>query len=301
MKTTIVIPNRNGAIILQKNLPTVIAICKSSEIIVVDDASTDNSINVLQKEFPDVTVISKEYHEGYASTVNAGVAVATGEIVVLLNSDVRPEKNFLVPLVAHFRDPRMFAVGCMDKSIEGDNVILRGRGLAYWESGMYIHSRGEINKTDTAWVSGGSGAFRKSIWMELGGMDPLFNPFYWEDIDLSYRARKAGYTIFFESRSIVIHEHEKGIIKQEYSSSFVFTIAYRNQFLFIWKNLTDYNIIFEHILWTPIRLLQSLLSGNVNMLFGYLYALFRLPNVMISRTKIRRRWYKRDRDLATIQ
>ncbi len=152
-------------------------------------------------------------------------------------------------------------------------ALIRGRGIARWERGMYIHSRGEVNKTDTAWVAGGSGAFRKSIWNQLGGMDPIFNPFYWEDIDLSYRAVKAGYTILFEPKSVVIHEHEKGIIQQEYSSFQVKTIAYRNQFLFIWKNMSDLNILVEHIVWTPVRLLQALFRGDFAMLLGYWKAL----------------------------
>lgn len=269
MKITIVIPNRNGSSLLQKNLPAVLAAAKGAEIIVVDDASTDDSVNVLQKEFPAVKVIRKDRHEGYASTVNAGVKEASGDVVVLLNSDCRPERDFLAPLMSHFSDPKVFAVGCMDKSIEEGKTVLRGRGLARWERGLYIHSRGEVDKTDTAWVSGGSGAFRKPMWKKLGGMDEIFNPFYWEDIDLSFRAVKAGYTIFFEPKSVVIHEHEKGIIIQDYSPFQVKAVAYRNQFLFIWKNLSDRKVWIEHIFWTPIRLFQSVFRADFAMILGY--------------------------------
>lgn len=275
MKISIVIPNRNGAALLQKNLPAVMAASKNYQIIVVDDASTDKSIEILQKEFPEVIIIRKKLHDGYASTVNAGVAAASGDIVVLLNSDVRPEKNFLAPLIAHFSNQKIFAVGCMDKSVEAGTIVLRGRGLAHWERGVYVHSRGEVDKTDTAWVAGGSGAFRKSVWQELGGMDPIFNPFYWEDIDLSYRAVKAGYVILFEPKSIVVHEHEKGIIKQEYSSFQIKTIAYRNQFLFIWKNISDLKILVEHIFWTPVRLIQATSRGDIRMLVGFGKAIVR--------------------------
>ncbi|MBI3576790.1 glycosyltransferase family 2 protein [Candidatus Gottesmanbacteria bacterium] len=273
MKTIVVIPNRNGAALLRKNLPAVLDAAKRADVIVVDDASTDDSVEVLKKEFPNVIIVQKDRHEGYASTVNAGVAAASGDIVVLLNSDVRPEKNFLAPLIAHFNDPKICAVGCLDKSIEGSTVVLRGRGLSRWEKGMFLHSRGEVDKTDTAWVAGGSGAFRKSTWNQLGGMDPLFDPFYWEDIDFSYRAVKAGYKILFEPKSVVTHEHDKGIIKQEYSPFQIKTIAYRNQFLFIWKNLSDPRIWIEHIFWTPVRLLQALFRGDFAMLLGYWSAL----------------------------
>ena len=197
MKVSIVIPNRNGALLLEKNLPFVIAAAKGGEIIVVDDASTDNSIELLQGKFPSVRVVRKTHHNGYASTVNVGVKEATGDVVVLLNTDVLPEKGFLAPLVKHFSDPSVFAVGCLEKSLEGGKTVLRGRGEAKWEKGFFIHWRGEVDKATTAWVAGGSGAFRKSIWEKLGGMDTMYDPFYWEDIDLSYRAPQVRHTIFF--------------------------------------------------------------------------------------------------------
>jgi len=287
MKVCIIIPNRNGAELLEKNLPSVLAAAKGEEVIVVDDASTDNSIELLQDKFSSVRVIRSGHHQGFASTVNIGVQEAAGEIVVLLNTDVLPEKGFLGPLVKHFSDPSVFAVGCLEKSLEEDKIVLRGRGEAKWEKGFYIHWRGEVDKSSTAWVAGGSGAFRKSIWAKLGGIDTMYDPFYWEDIDLSYRARKAGYRILFEPTSVVVHEHEIGAIKREYSAIRVKIIAYRNQFLFIWKNLSDPNILLGHAIWTPIRLLQAVFRGDIAMLVGYIWALFRIHLVISSRIQTR--------------
>lgn len=297
MKVSVIIPNRNGARLLQKNLAAVLAAAKGTEVIVVDDASTDDSLEILKKRFPSVRVAHKAHHDGYASTVNAGVREALGEIVLLLNTDVRPEKDFLAPLLKHFDDQRVFAVGCMEKSLEGGRTVIRGRGEAKWEKGFFIHWRGEVDKTTTAWVSGGSGAFRKSVWEKLGGMDTMYDPFYWEDIDISYRARKAGYRILFEPKSVVAHEHEAGVIKQEYSTTKVKSIAYRNQFLFIWKNLSDLNILFAHAIWTPIRLIQEFFRGNMAMLIGYVWALCRIHIVISSRVQARRHWKLADVDL----
>lgn len=282
-KVSIIIPNRNGAELLKKNLPSVIAAAKDAEVIVVDDASTDASLELLVKKFPSVKVIKKAHSDGFASTVNTGVSEASGEIVVLLNTDVRPEEGFLAPLVKHFDNPSVFAVGCLEKSIEGDHTVLRGRGEAKWEKGFFVHWRGEVNRSTTAWVSGGSGAFRKSIWEKLGGMDTMFNPFYWEDIDLSYRAMKAGYTLVFESGSMIIHEHGIGVIKREYSDIRVKIIAYRNQFLFIWKNISGLNMILAHAIWTPIRLMQSFFRRDSALLIGYILALLRIHIVILSR------------------
>ncbi len=273
---SVIIPNWNGRELLEKNLPSVLAAVGATEVIVVDDASTDDSVYFLKEKYPKVRVIEKKINEGFASTVNVGVTAATSDIVVLLNTDVRPEKGFLTPLVKHFEDPDVFAVGCLDQSHEHGKVELRGRGEAAWKKGFFIHKRGDTDKNTTAWVNGGSGAFRKSYWKNLGGMDTLFNPFYWEDIDLSYRALKAGYSLIFEPKSVVDHFHEEGKIKSVYAPSHVKSIAYRNQFIFIWKNATDIDILITHIFWLPIRLFQAVVKGDSAMIKGFIGAGSRL-------------------------
>ena len=232
MKLSIIIPNYNGEELCKKNLPKIfdaITLHKDGEveIIVIDDCSTDNSLNALEVLETTVKssylniklkIIKNEKNLGFSSTVNIGVKEAKGDIAILLNTDVIPERGFLVSLLPHFKDNKVFAVGCMDKSTENGKVVLRGRGIGAWKRGLLVHSRGEVNKTNTLWVGGGSGAFRKSIWDKLGGFSSLYNPFYWEDIDLSYRAAKSGYKILFEPNSVVVHEHDKGAIKKKFSS-----------------------------------------------------------------------------------
>lgn len=276
---SIVIPNWNGSDLIKAHLQKVIKATQNAQVIVVDDASSDDSVSVLRSNFSSIRVIQKKHHEGYASTINLGVQESKGDIVILLNTDVEPQRSFLAPLISHFKDPQVYAVACLDKSIEGGKTILRGRGLGRWEKGFYVHSRGEVDGLDTAWVSGGSGAFRKSVWEKLGGMDTLFNPFYWEDIDMSYRAKKAGYHIVFEPKSIVTHYHEKGKIQNAYSSTQIKQIAYRNQFIFIWKHVFGAQLVL-HCFWTPIRLFQAFIRGDFSMIFGYIRALFFLPKIL---------------------
>lgn len=294
---SIIIPNWNGVYLMEKHLQSVIDAAPDAEIIVSDDKSTDGSVEYIKQNFPQVIMVERRIHEGFASNVNAGVARATGEVVILLNTDVEPEKGFIRPLLAHFTDPDVFAVGCLEKSLEMGKTILRGRGLAHWAKGYFIHSRGEVNKTDTAWVSGGSGAFRRSLWNQLGGMDTLYNPFYWEDIDLSYRARKAGWKTLFEPKSIVHHYHEEGKIKREFTPKDVKRIVYRNQFIFIWKNLTDPCILCSHAFWTPIRLIQMLFAGDSLMFHGYVLALQKLPTILKHRFLQSKIYRKADREL----
>lgn len=294
MNISIIIPNYNGENLLKKNLPRIASELKTykefkSEIIVVDDASTDNSVLSIKEYVSSIRsgdltikILENEKNLGFSSTVNKGVKESNGDIIVLLNTDVYPKKGFLTSLIKYFDDEEVFAVGCMDKSIEGEKIVERGRGLGVWKRGFLMHKRGEVNKTNTLWVSCGSGAFKKSIWDNLNGLNELYNPFYWEDIDLSYRALKSGYKIFFEPKSIVIHEHEKGAIKNKYTPSQVKEIAYRNQFIFVKENATDYDLIFKHLVWLPYHFAKALLARDWPFFIGYFKALVLLPKVIKS-------------------
>lgn len=299
LTVSIVIPNWNGVYLMKKHLAKVVAAAPSAQIIVADDMSTDGSVEYLQKNFPKIQVVRRKVRQGFAANVNSGAAKATGDIILLLNTDVQPEAGFLEPLLARFKDKNVFAVGCLEKSHEHDGIVLRGRGVGRWQKGYYIHARGETDKTDTAWVSGGSGAFRKSMWDKLDGMDTIYNPFYWEDIDLSYRARKAGWITLFEPKSIVHHYHEEGKIKREFTAAEVKRIVYRNQFIFIWKNLSDISILLSHAFWTPVRLLQAVIAGDALMIQGYVLALLRLPVVVTHRIAQKKLWILSDRKLVT--
>ena len=188
------IPNWNGKHLLEKSTFN-FAAAPRAEVILADDASQDGSVALVKEKYPGVVIVENKHRKGFAGNVNSGVARATGEIVVLLNTDVRPERGFLDPLLSRFSDDPMVAgVGCLEKSHDLHGVVLRGRGIARWEKGYFIHRRGDVDSNDTAWVSGGSGAFRLSVWKKLGGMDTLYNPFYWEDIDfhINYSNRDTG-------------------------------------------------------------------------------------------------------------
>lgn len=293
MNISIIIPNYNGAELLRKNLPKVLAAVrnytdmKAVEIIVVDDGSTDESIEVINGlQNQNLKLIRHNKNFGFSTTVNDGVRKATGEILVLLNTDVIPEENFLKKIVAHFKNENVFAVGFMDKSIENDTVVLRGRGIGKWDRGLLMHQKGDVNKTNTLWVNGGSGAFRSDIWNKLKGFNSLYNPFYWEDIDLSYRALKQGYNLVFDKEIIVTHEHESGSIKSNYSSFEYRKIAHRNALIFVWLNITDFGLMLSHIFWLPYHLVNTLIKEDTAFINGLIEALIKLPVILKSRRKI---------------
>ncbi len=298
MKISFVIPNYNGSHLLSRNLPKVIEEVKGykeADIIVVDDASTDDSLSVLEK--CEVKVLRNEKNLGFSSTVNKGVESSDSDIIILLNSDVYPEKGFINNIIKNFDDPNVFGVGAMDKSIENGKTVLRGRGVGQWKRGFLVHKKGEIDRNNTLWVSGGSSAFRKSIWDKLGGLNTIYNPFYWEDIDLSYRALKSGYKLIFDSKSVVYHEHEKGSIKSNYTERQIKTIAYRNQIIFSWINITDFTLVIEHLIFLPYHILKAIVMGDTPFIVGLLKALILSPKVIKSSLIVMSHFVKKDSEV----
>lgn len=304
MNISIVIPNYNGQDILKENLLKDYDAVKNSknniEIIVIDDKSTDNSmqiINNLKLKIPILKVIKNEKNMGFSSTVNKGVEEAKGEIIILLNTDAYFDKNFLDPVINDFIDYKVFAVGFLDKSFENGKFVLRGRGIGKWSRGFLMHQRGEIDKSNTLWASGGSSAFRKIIWQKLGGLNTIYNPFYWEDIDLSYRALKSGYKILFEKKSSVYHNHAKGAIKKTYSEFQIKRIAYRNQLIFVWENATDLLLQLSHAVYLPYHLLKALINGDFAFLLGFIDAFVLLPKIIKSSFRSQKQFVRTDKEV----
>ncbi len=264
MEITIVIPNFNGEKLLEKNLPNILE-SGAEEILILDDSSRDKSLEVLEKfklQSSKLKVIEHKKNKGFIPTVNELFEKATGDIVVLLNNDVWVEKDFLRLLPKHFENEKVFAVNLHE---EGE-----GPAAAFWKDGFFEFERGkELDLVQkSAWASGGSAAFSKKIWKELGGFDKTFAPFYWEDTDLSFRALKMGYEILWESQSNIKHEHET-TIKKTFSQRYIRWVQQRNQLLFIWKNITDKDLIKEH----RKSLVRRMLSLKLGYWIPYLWAL----------------------------
>lgn len=304
MKISIVIPNYNGEELLRKNLPKVFDSIEdfkpSVEVTVVDDCSTDSSLSVISEfknKFPNLKFLKSDKNLGFSSTVNKGVENSSGDIIMLLNSDAYPEKHFLNFLVENFKDNKVFAVGCLDKSFENGKVVLRGRGIGKWRKGFLVHSKGEVNKNNTLWASGGSSAFRKEIWQKLGGLNTLYNPFYWEDIDISYRALKSGYKVLFDKKSIIYHNHLEGSIRENYSEFRIKRIAYRNQIIFVWENATDLSLQFVHGFYLSIHLIKALARGDFAFILGFIDAFTLLPKIIKSSFKYQQQFIKKDKEV----
>jgi len=234
MTTSVVIPAYNGQKFLDVNLPSVLAL-GADEIIIVDDAS------IRPVEASNIKIIRHKSNLGFPISVNDGFAAASGDIVILLNQDVKPDKNLLKYTLPHFADPKVFAVTFNESA----SRLPAGRSWAklYWEHGLLQYKNGTLdNKIHlSAWASGGSAAFRKSTWDDLKGFDPIFSPGYSEDLDLGIRATKAGYKIIWDPKCRVRHQSESSF-NQEFPRRKLQLIKDCNYLLLQWKHINPKDV-----------------------------------------------------------
>ncbi|MEK7495042.1 MAG: glycosyltransferase [Patescibacteria group bacterium] len=261
------------------------------EVIIMNDYPLENITKQVKKIYPESIVVNNKKNLGFAGNVNRGVLKATRNYIFLINSDVVIKDNsFLKSLEYFIKDQKLFAVGFAQ--IEKDGKIV-GANRAYFQNGFINHSHQQVTShqqlISNFWAEGGSSIFNKKLFIDLGLLDELFNPFYWEDIDLSYRAWKAGYKILYDPNIKVEHHHESTIGKY-FDKSKILKIAFRNQLIFHWKNLTDKDLILKHLFNIPKFIFVP----------GFFDALVKLPKVLKSRKKTVKLFKKTDKEILDL-
>jgi GT2 family glycosyltransferase/glycosyltransferase involved in cell wall biosynthesis len=295
---TVVIPNWNGRDLLEKYLPSVIAALAANpanEIVVVDNGSTDGSAEFVRARFPEVRLLALDRNLGFGGGSNAGFRAATNDVVVLLNSDMRVDTEFLAPLLAGFTDEKVFAVSCQiffsDPAKPREET---GLTEGWWEHGsLRVGHRIDPKVTGLYpcfYGGGGSTAFDRRKFLELGGFDELLAPFYLEDADLGFLAWKRGWKVLYQPASIVYHEH-RGTIGKRFTNAQIQAVLKKNFILFCWKNIHETKRLFSHFAATVAAVIFSALFGdsfNRANGAGLLRAFRQLPGAIRSRYRARR-------------
>jgi GT2 family glycosyltransferase/glycosyltransferase involved in cell wall biosynthesis len=294
---SVVIPNWNGRDLLEKYLPSVVTAIErhpGSELIVVDNGSTDGSRELLRERFPEVRVLALPENRGFGGGSNAGFAAARNDIVVLLNSDMRVAPDFLQPLLDGFMDETVFAVSCQIFFTD-PNKTREETGLtqAWWENG-WLRVRHRLDeKVDRLFPcfygGGGSCAFDRRKFLELGGFDELLKPFYLEDTDLGFLAWKRGWKVFYQPASQVWHEH-RGTIGKKFSREYIENTVRKNFLLFTWKNIHEPGRIAAHACYALAGAILSLPFGESlerPNLVAVARAFWQLPRALHSRWRAR--------------
>jgi GT2 family glycosyltransferase/glycosyltransferase involved in cell wall biosynthesis len=308
---SVVIPNYNGRDLLEECLPSVVSAMTSyrggAEIILVDDASTDESVAFVRERFPSVRIVALLKNRGFGRASDIGIKRAANHLVLLLNSDIAVTESFLGPLVNCFKDSNVFGVQPR-AYFPGGKRLNVGLNVGRLDPGTgYIQIWNEADTEEdelvdrlcpTLYCLGGAMLFDRRKYRALGGFDDLFYPFRWEDIDLCYRAAKRGWRVLYQPESVVYHKHH-ATLNKVFSPDYLNIIEQKNELLFIWKNLHDRALITLHLRKLPPYLLSMLLSGRYNFCRGLIRAMGSLPLCLARRDIERREAVKRDSRVLT--
>lgn len=267
---SIIIPNYNGVRLLPRYLPSALLECQqyptACEIIIVDDASTDTSVELLSRDFPGVKLLRHSSNKGFAEAIHTGVVAAQHELIFLLNSDVELLPGCLVKLSAYFDDNKTFAVNPL--------ILNQDRELnqSSWTRSRFVRGHLKLQPWDvtalpqmkqaggypTLYCSGGSVMMRKNMFEALGGFSDLYKPFYYEDFDLGLRAWYRGWSSYFVPGAEVIHA-DKGTIEDHYKSDLIKSTQRRNRYKLEWSHFPFSRLLFSTLPFSLLQLLGELI------------------------------------------
>lgn len=250
-KVAIVILNWNGCEMLSRYLPSVLASSKQDGVVVyvADNGSTDNSVEMLRRDFPLVHLILLNENHGFADGYNLALKQVDAEYVVLLNSDVQVSRHWLEPLLSYM-DAHPEVAACQPKirSLRQPNSFeYAGAAGGYLDKYGYPYCRGRImdkvekdrGQYDSVapifWASGAALLIRLRDYFEAGGLDGRFFA-HMEEIDLCWRLRARGRGIVCLPDSIVYHLGGATLQKESPRKTF---LNFRNNLLMLYKNLPE--------------------------------------------------------------
>ncbi len=284
----IVILNWNGKQFLEKFLPSVTASAYTNKkIIVADNASTDDSVNFLQQQYPQLQIIQNKSNGGFAKGYNTALKQVQADYYVLLNSDVEVTSNWISPVI-ELMESDISIAACQPKILAYDNknkFEYAGACGGWLDKFGYPFSRGRVfdeceNDTgqyDTVqpcfWASGAAFFVRSSVFHELNGLDEFFFA-HQEEIDLCWRMQLAGYKVFVQPASVVYHVGGGTLPRGNSRKTF---LNFRNNLIMLAKNIS-----FGAATWKiPLRILldavsawRGLLGGDSGYFFAILKAHF---------------------------
>ncbi len=274
-KVAIVILNWNGRAYLQKFLPSVVAAtCSNAEIVLADNASTDDSIAFVTQQYPAVHIISLAENFGFAKGYNEALKQVKADYFVLLNSDVEVTPGWIEPVIQLMESDKMIAA-CQPKILtENNRNVFEYAGAAGgWIDYLgYPFARGRIFDTceedkgqyDTAapvfWASGAAMFVRADAYQNCHGLDEYFFA-HMEEIDLCWRLQLAGYRIMVCPQSVVYHVGGGTLPKGNGRKVF---LNFRNNLIMLAKNLPV-----SQMLWKiPVRFMLDAISAWKSLFAG---------------------------------
>ncbi len=251
-------------------------------VVFVDNHSSEDDVEFVRGRFPAVEIVTMKKND-YLFSFNEAVASRREDVVVLLNNDMRFDPLFIGPLLDPFRDADVFAVTAKVLDWAG-RVVTTGKRTAYFRNFWFYKQWDHTQDAEclTLDAGGGYAAFRRSMFLQLGGFDPLYHPGYCEDTDLSYRAWKRGWKVVYEPRSLIYHKINASF-GQMLGPDNVTRLIRRNEVLFTVKNCGGWIFTTVYLALLPWRAAKNYFTGNAPLAHGILQSLTRIPRALAGR------------------
>ncbi len=274
LKVAIIILNWNGKQLLEQFLPAMIrCTANDAKIYVADNASTDDSIQFVKTNYPEVKIIKNTSNGGYAKGYNDALQYIKADIYALVNSDIEVTENWLEPVIQEFKNDKQTAV-IQPKILDFKNknkFEYAGAAGGYLDFFGYPYCRGRLfstleedteqynDTTDIFWASGACFFIRSTVFHELKGFDEDYFA-HQEEIDLCWRIQNKGYSIKYVSQSIVFHVGGATLKESNPRKTF---LNFRNSLSSILKNTPNpFFIILSRLLLDGISGVKFLFEGK---------------------------------------
>jgi GT2 family glycosyltransferase len=266
---SVVLPNYNGKHLMELFIPSVLAALQTSQIdyefIVVDDCSTDHSVEFIQQAYPAIILLVNEQNAGFSYTCNQGIRKATKELVFLLNSDVRLTPDYFEAQFSYFDLENTFGVmgrimNFDEKKIEDAARFPSYKG-AKFKANTFYYLENEDSPTLTCYLSGANALVDRQKLRLLNGFNEIYSPFYFEDFDLGLRAWEMGWLLYYEHQSICYHQVSSSTNKVN-KSNFVKVTYNRNSFILQYIHLNGPKRFFWLVQLFTITLAGHLIKGE---------------------------------------
>ncbi|MBR4198793.1 MAG: glycosyltransferase family 2 protein [Bacteroidales bacterium] len=301
-RVAIVILNWNGRKMLQEFLPSVVEHSATAQIVVADNGSTDDSVEFLRTNYPQIQLVINDKNYGFAEGYNKALAHVEADYYVILNSDVEVTPNWIEPVVELMESDEKIAI-CQPKllsHINRENFEYAGGAGGFIDRFGYPFCRGRVFSTlekdegqyddvrEVFWATGAAMFVKAPLFHKLGGFDGDFFA-HMEEIDFCWRAKNSGYKVMYCPASKIYHVGG-GTLPP--SSPFKTFLNFRNNFALLYKNLRRISIAYvfpARIVLDYVAAVRFLTEGKPKEFWAVVRAHFAFYRMVPNLTRKRRK------------